>query len=149
MSEPYHGPIIDPHHHLWDLSMERHPWLQKAQKSSPLGPLAPILRDYGVEDLVPPGQPIPAHLLGNMWAQEWANVYSLVEPYPGVSDLDVSGALDRRRQQKLGEYIAQLGRSPSAEEMVEARRKADEWIALEQLERGTELFARAIRRFCT
>ena len=29
------------------------------------------------------GGPIPAHLLGNMWAQEWGNIYDLVEPYPG------------------------------------------------------------------
>lgn len=92
------------------------------------------------EELVPAGKPIPAHLLGNMWAQEWANIYPLVEPYPGVSDLDVSGALDRRRQQKLGEYVAQLGRSPSAEDMVEARRKADEWIALEMTKSAEEFY---------
>ena len=27
--------------------------------------------------------PIPAHLLGNMWAQSWVNVYDLVVPFPG------------------------------------------------------------------
>ena len=27
--------------------------------------------------------PIPAHLLGNMWAQTWENVYDLVVPFPG------------------------------------------------------------------
>ncbi len=32
---------------------------------------------YGKE-LVPDGKPIPAHLLGNMWAQEWNNVWKLV-----------------------------------------------------------------------
>lgn len=37
--------------------------------------------------------PIPAHLLGNMWAQEWGNVYPLVEPYPGEASLDVTKAL--------------------------------------------------------
>lgn len=26
-ADPYHGPIIDAHHHLWDLKMGRHPWL--------------------------------------------------------------------------------------------------------------------------
>jgi peptidyl-dipeptidase A len=30
---------------------------------------------YG--DLVPANGPIPAHLLGNIWAQEWGNVYSV------------------------------------------------------------------------
>ena len=26
--------------------------------------------------------PIPAHLLGNMWAQSWVNIYDLVAPFP-------------------------------------------------------------------
>jgi peptidyl-dipeptidase A len=51
-----------------------------------------LARTYG-EDKVPAGQPIPAHLLGNMWAQQWDADYDLFEPYPGVSNLDVDGAL--------------------------------------------------------
>ena len=34
--------------------------------------------------------PIPAHLFGNMWAQSWANIYDLVEPYKNKSSLDVT-----------------------------------------------------------
>jgi peptidyl-dipeptidase A len=45
---------------------------------------------------VPPEGMIPAHLLGNMWGQDWANIYPLVEPYPGVSQLDVTDALVRQ-----------------------------------------------------
>ena len=33
---------------------------------------------YG--DIVPANGPIPAHLLGNIWAQEWENIYPLVAP---------------------------------------------------------------------
>jgi len=47
---------------------------------------------YG-EDKVPQDGPIPAHLLGNMWAQQWGFIYDLLEPYPGVSDLDVDSTL--------------------------------------------------------
>jgi peptidyl-dipeptidase A len=47
---------------------------------------------YG-EDKVPQDGLIPAHLLGNMWAQEWGFIYDILEPYPGVSDLDVDSAL--------------------------------------------------------
>ena len=47
---------------------------------------------YG-EDKVPQSGPIPAHLLGNMWAQEWGTIYDIMEPYPGASDLDVDAAL--------------------------------------------------------
>ena len=34
--------------------------------------------------------PIPAHLLGNMWAQSWVNIYDLVEPYKNKPSLDVT-----------------------------------------------------------
>ena len=47
---------------------------------------------YG-EDKVSQTGPIPAHLLGNMWAQEWGAIYDIMEPYPGASDLDVDAAL--------------------------------------------------------
>ena len=36
-------------------------------------------KTYG-EDKVPQDQPIPAHLLGNMWAQSWGNIYDVVAP---------------------------------------------------------------------
>jgi peptidyl-dipeptidase A len=51
-----------------------------------------LAKKYGA-DKVPAGKPIPAHLLGNMWAQQWDAIYDLLEPYPGVSDLDVDAAL--------------------------------------------------------
>ncbi len=47
---------------------------------------------YGA-DKVPQDGPIPAHILGNMWAQEWAPLYDLLEPYPGILDLDVDSTL--------------------------------------------------------
>ncbi|XP_061197639.1 angiotensin-converting enzyme-like [Saccostrea echinata] len=31
---------------------------------------------------------IPAHLLGNMWAQEWDNIFNIVQPYPEVKEPD-------------------------------------------------------------
>lgn len=48
---------------------------------------------YG--DRMPTDGTIPAHVTGNMWAQDWAALYPLVEPFPGVSSLDVDGALER------------------------------------------------------
>lgn len=76
-----------------------------------------LARTYG-KDKVPADQPIPAHLLGNMWAQEWGNVYSLVEPYKNVANLDVDAALvaqkyDAVRMVKLGEsFFTSLGFDP-------------------------------------
>lgn len=39
---------------------------------------------------------IPAHITGNMWAQDWSNLYPLLQPYPGVSNLDVTQALKKQ-----------------------------------------------------
>ena len=44
---------------------------------------------YG-EEIVPVGEPIPAHLLGNMWSQTWGEIYDLAEPYAGVAELNVT-----------------------------------------------------------
>ncbi|HZF17961.1 MAG TPA: M2 family metallopeptidase [Steroidobacteraceae bacterium] len=53
---------------------------------------AKLQKKYGA-DRVPTGKPIPAHLLGNMWAQQWNKIYDLLEPYPGVTNLDVDKSL--------------------------------------------------------
>jgi peptidyl-dipeptidase A len=72
---------------------------------------------YGKER-VPDGKPIPAHLLGNMWAQSWSNLYPMLEPYPNAGSLDVDGALrrqrwDPKRMVKLGEaFFTSLGLEP-------------------------------------
>ncbi len=50
---------------------------------------------YG-EDKVPQDQPIPAHLLGNMWAQTWDTLYDIMEPYPAAADFDVDATLSRK-----------------------------------------------------
>lgn len=47
---------------------------------------------YG-DEVVPPSGPIPAHLLGNMWAQSWDNLYPMLVPHPDEPSLDVTAAL--------------------------------------------------------
>ena len=51
------------------------------------------LGGYYGEDIVPQDKPIPAHLLGNMWAQSWGNIYDLVKPDEPMEVPDVTGAL--------------------------------------------------------
>jgi predicted TIM-barrel fold metal-dependent hydrolase len=51
MAGRYRGPIIDAHIHLWDLGMDRHPWLRPTGGAiQALGDLAPIRRNYLVDD---------------------------------------------------------------------------------------------------
>ncbi len=53
---------------------------------------AKLNESYGA-DKVALDRPIPAHLLGNMWSQTWDNLYPMMEPYPGVSPVDVTAAM--------------------------------------------------------
>jgi peptidyl-dipeptidase A len=50
---------------------------------------------YGKE-VVPEDKPIPAHLLGNMWAQSWANIYPLLAPATGDRGYDLTQILKSR-----------------------------------------------------
>ncbi|KAL7642767.1 UNVERIFIED_CONTAM: hypothetical protein RMT77_006055 [Armadillidium vulgare] len=43
---------------------------------------------------------IPAHILGNMWAQSWENIYDIVAPYPDVTLPDISETLEKRNNTK-------------------------------------------------
>jgi peptidyl-dipeptidase A len=71
---------------------------------------------YG--DVVPAQGPIPAHLLGNMWAQTWDNVYPLVAPADADPGYDLSQILKSRKTDaiqmvKYGEgFFTSLGFDP-------------------------------------
>ena len=51
---------------------------------------------YG-KDVVPENGPIPAHLLGNMWAQSWGNIYPLLAPQTGDRGYDLTKILVERK----------------------------------------------------
>jgi peptidyl-dipeptidase A len=91
---------------------------------------------YG--DLVPENGLIPADLLGNMWAQQWGNIYDLVEPYPGVGSVDISAVLKKRRddlrQTMLADFRdryakAHPDQTPDVQELADAERAADDAFA--------------------
>lgn len=46
---------------------------------------------------VPENGTIQAHLLGNMWAQDWSSIGDLVKPYPKVPSLDVTPNLIKQQ----------------------------------------------------
>jgi len=54
---------------------------------------------YG--DLVPASGPIPAHLLGNIWAQDWTNVYPLVAPPNADPGFSLTDILKKRKMPPL------------------------------------------------
>jgi peptidyl-dipeptidase A len=76
------------------------------------------LREHYGEAHVPKGGPIPVELTGNMWGQEWKNIYDLVAPYPKEPSLDVEAGLKKKKTTpkemvKIGEnFFTSLGFPP-------------------------------------
>ncbi|HSE26071.1 MAG TPA: M2 family metallopeptidase [Pyrinomonadaceae bacterium] len=69
---------------------------------------------YG-KDVVAEDKPIPAHLLGNMWAQTWGNVYPILAPGNADRGYDLTKILkdkntDARQMVRYGEgFFTSLG----------------------------------------
>jgi len=55
------------------------------------------LNEFYGDEVVPPQGPIPAHLLGNMWAQSWENIYDLVGPGEADAGYDLTAILKERQ----------------------------------------------------
>ena len=77
---------------------------------------ARLREKYG--DAVPANGPIPAYLLGNMWAQEWDYIYPLVSPANADPGYDLTALLkqhntDWKGMVKYGEnFFVSLGFDP-------------------------------------
>ena len=69
---------------------------------------------YG-KDVVAEDKPIPAHLLGNMWAQTWSNVYPILAPANADRGYDLTKTLtsrntDAKQMVRYGEgFFTSLG----------------------------------------
>ena len=74
---------------------------------------------YG--DAIPAGGAIPADLLGNMWAQDWDNIYPLIAPANADPGYDLTALLKKRNTDwkqmvKYGEgFFTSLGFAPLPE----------------------------------
>ena len=52
--------------------------------------------EYG-DDIVPSEGMLPAHILGNMWGQSWANIYDIVfEENPNAESIDLTSIIQER-----------------------------------------------------
>ena len=60
-----------------------------------------LYEKYGDAVMKPTG-PIPAQLLGNIWAQDWSNIYDLVAPPGGTSSVDLTELLKAKRVDEPG-----------------------------------------------
>ncbi len=92
---------------MWRAGYDMSPATFRAETDRLWSQVEPLYRDlqcyargrlakrYGAK--MPTDGTLPAHAMGNMWAQDWSALYPLLQPYPGVSNLDVDNALKRQK----------------------------------------------------
>jgi peptidyl-dipeptidase A len=76
-----------------------------------------LLKKYG-PGVIPADGEIPAHLLGNLWAQDWANIYPLVAPPNAGPGYDLTEILKAKKTDPVGmvhygeRFFTSLGFAP-------------------------------------
>lgn len=95
---------------------------------------------YGKDKGEVPGRMLPAHLMGNMWQQDWSNLWDILQPYPGAGDLDVNAALQAQYKQDYASETAKLAGAPSPAQLVEADRAAQLAVAKQMAARAEDFY---------
>jgi peptidyl-dipeptidase A len=60
-----------------------------------------LIKKYG-NKVVPETGPLPAHLFGNMWSQQWGHIYDLLKPPTGDTGFDLTKILVSRNTDPKG-----------------------------------------------
>jgi peptidyl-dipeptidase A len=97
---------------------------------------------YGKDRGEVAGGMLPAHLMGNLWQQDWGNLWDLMQPYPGAGSLDVNSALQKLADDKLGIELDKPGdrNASEAERTFAAQRAAELATAKEMTVRAQDFY---------
>ena len=97
---------------------------------------------YGKDKGEVAGGMLPAHLMGNLWQQDWGNLWDMMQPYPGAGSLDVNSALRAIAQQDLASERAKPGAegASAAQREVDAERAAALATAKKMTERAQDFY---------
>ena len=97
---------------------------------------------YGEDKGQVAGGMLPAHLMGNLWQQDWGNLWDMMQPYPGAGSLDVNAALRAIAQADLTSERAKPGApgATAAQREVDAERAAALATAKKMTERAQDFY---------
>jgi peptidyl-dipeptidase A len=95
---------------------------------------------YGANKGAVDGGLLPAHLMGNMWQQDWSNLWDILAPYTDAGDLDVNAALNTMYEESYREHQRKFAGEPSPEEQVELERTAQLETAKAMTERAQDFY---------
>ena len=96
-------------------------------------------KQYGARGQTDGGM-LPAHLLGNLWQQDWGNLWDLLQPYPGAGSLDISDALQQQYQADLRQQQAKAGADAGLDAQFAAERVAKRDVARQMTERAQDFY---------
>ncbi len=97
-------------------------------------------KTYGKDKAEVGGGMIAAHLTGNMWQQDWSNLWDQLEPYPGTGSLDITAALEKQYQVNLSGALARAGNNANVETLFKAQREAELNTARQMTERAQDFY---------
>jgi len=85
---------------------------------------------------------LPAHLMGNMWQQDWGNLWDILQPYSDAQagSLDVTGALDRQYREDYSAKLLAKNALADTDERVELEREAQLDTAKKMTERAQDFY---------
>ncbi len=95
---------------------------------------------YGSDKGEVAGRMLPAHLMGNMWQQDWSNLWDILQPYQGAGSLDISGALQQQYQQDYSTELAKYPGAPSPAELLDIERAAQLDVAKQMATRAQDFY---------
>ena len=95
---------------------------------------------YGPDKGAVSGGMLPAHLMGNMWQQDWGNLWDVLEPYQGAGSLDINSALQGWEQSNLSATRAKIAGDATPEKLVAAEREAQLLTAKKMTQRAEDYY---------
>lgn len=85
---------------------------------------------------------LPAHLMSNLWQQDWSNLWDILQPYKAAGSLNINSALERLAAADLARELAKPGAagSSAAERAFAAQRAAQLATAKAMTERAQDFY---------
>ncbi|MEO6169480.1 MAG: M2 family metallopeptidase [Lysobacter sp.] len=95
---------------------------------------------YGKDKGEVAGGMLPAHLLGNMWQQDWGNLWDVLAPYENAGKMDISGALESRYRQIHAQKLAQNTGDRSPARLAQLDEDAKDASARQMTKRAEDFY---------
>ena len=86
------------------------------------------------------GGMLPAHLMGNMWQQDWSNLWDILQPYPRAGSLDITGTLQKQYESGLNDMLVKQNVLLDTDGRVEVVQAAKLESARKMTERAEDFY---------